>query len=95
MIGPTNPEVAKREDPESLRAKFGTDIMRNEFYGSDTKTAANKERDIFMFPIPQKIPDFHFDKFKISLEMLIKFLYPLNIEHSNVNSRYIFYIDIR
>jgi len=87
LIGDKNPEVALKDQPESLRARFGKDIIKNGFYASDTKIQANKDRDIFKFPIPQRIPDFTFDKYKISLEMLMKFLFPPNIEHPNVNSR--------
>ena len=87
MLGNKDPDVAKKDEPESLRAKYGETLIKNGFYGSDTKIQANKDRDIFKFPIPQRIPDFNFDKYKISLEMLMKFLYPPNIEHSNVNSR--------
>lgn len=87
MLGDRNPDEATKVDPESLRAKYGQTIIKNELYGSDTKIAANKDRDIFKFPIPQRIPDFSFDKYRISLEMLFKFLNPPNIEHSNINAR--------
>ena len=42
----------KKEDPNCLRAKFGKTIIKNELHGSDTPAEANKERDIFKFPIP-------------------------------------------
>ena len=29
MIGPMNPEDAKKSDPESLRAKYGKSIVKN------------------------------------------------------------------
>lgn len=51
---------------------------------SDDILQANKERDIFKFPIPQKIPDFKFDKYMISKGMILKFLHPPHIEHSDV-----------
>ena len=70
MLGDKDPDAARKDDPECLRARYGDSIIRNGFYGSDTKIQANKDRDIFKFPIPQRIPDFHFDKYKISLEML-------------------------
>lgn len=87
LLGDKSPENAVKETPDCLRAKYGQDIIKNGFYGSDTKICANKDRDIFKFPIPQRIPDFNFDKYKISMEMLMKFQFPPNIEHSNVNSR--------
>lgn len=74
-------------DPNCLRAQHGTTAVRNEFHGSDNPYSANKERDIFKFPIPQKVPDFHFDRMLVSLESLFKFLYPPNLEHSNANER--------
>jgi nucleoside diphosphate kinase len=52
MIGDCDPNEAKKLHPESLRAKFGTSLIRNEFHGSDSPFDANKERDIFKFPIP-------------------------------------------
>lgn len=84
MLNLTN---IKKLDPNSLRAKYGTTKIRNELHGSDNPIEANKERDIFKFPIPQKIPDFKYDKFKLTLETIFKFLYPPNLEHSYVNSR--------
>ena len=61
FIGPQNPEDAKKDAPESLRALYGVDYIRNEFHGSDDPVSANRERDIFKFPIPQKIPVFSYD----------------------------------
>lgn len=58
--------------------------MKNAFHGSDKDADANKERDIFMFPVPQKVPEFKFEKFKITFDMLMKFIYPPNLEHPNV-----------
>lgn len=88
LVGPKDPEVAKKSDPESLRAKYGKDIIKNEFYASDDQLSANKERDIFRFPIPQKQPDLKMNKYKISLDTLWTFLHPKNMEHSDV--RYIY-----
>ena len=70
-----------------MRALFGTSIIKNEFHGSDNPQGANKERDIFRFPIPQKVPEFKFNKMLVSLENLFKLLYPPNLEHSNANER--------
>jgi len=87
IIGHKNPEEAKKTNPNSLRAKYGKDIVRNEFYSSDDLLGANKDRDIFRFPIPQKEPDLAMDKNKIGLDVLWSFLHPKNLEHSNVNGR--------
>ena len=56
MIGPADPQQAKKTDPESLRAKYGKSIVKNQFFGSDNPLDANKERKIFSFRIPQKAP---------------------------------------
>lgn len=87
IIGPMNPETAKKDDPDSLRAQYGTDLIENGFHGSDDPYEANKERDIFKFCIPQKIPDFKFDRFKVSMENIMKFIFPPNLEHPSVNER--------
>ncbi len=58
--------------------------MKNAVHGSDNAIDANKERDIFKFNIPQKVPEFKFEKFKVTLDMLMKFIYPPNLEHASV-----------
>lgn len=87
MVGNKDPEVAKKAEggANTLRAKYGKDIIKNEFYASDDQLSANKERDIFRFPIPQKNPLLKMDKYKISLETLWSFLHPKSVEHSDVN----------
>jgi len=87
FIGHCDPVEAKKANPECLRALYGTSLMKNAVHGSDDKNDANKERDIFKFPIPQRVPEFKFEKFKVTLDMLLKFIYPPNLEHPNVNSR--------
>ncbi|EAS00090.1 nucleoside diphosphate kinase (macronuclear) [Tetrahymena thermophila SB210] len=87
MIGKSDPEQAKKEDPNCLRAKYGKSILKNELHGSDTTSDANKERDVFKFPIPQKIPEFHFDTMKINIDTIFKFIFPPNLEHVVVNER--------
>ena len=52
MIGNKDPVEAKKQDPQSLRALYGVSLIKNEFHGSDDPSSANKERDIFKFPIP-------------------------------------------
>jgi hypothetical protein len=87
LLGDKNPEEAKTENPESLRALYGQDLIKNAFYGSDDERAANKERDIFLFPIPERPPEFEYITTKISIDMILKFLYPPNLEHSNSSGR--------
>lgn len=85
LVGNKDPELAKKNEPNSLRAKHGIDIVKNEFFCSDDQLSANKDRDVFRFPIPQKEPDFKMDRFKISLSVLWCFLHPKNLEHSDVD----------
>ena len=59
----------------------------NGFHGSDDATAANKERDIFLFQIPERPPAFTYDKAKISIDTIYSFLYPTNLEHANATGR--------
>lgn len=42
IIGPSNPDEAKKTKPNSLRAKYGTSLIKNEFHGSDNIIEANK-----------------------------------------------------
>jgi hypothetical protein len=87
MIGDKDPAEAKVKDPNCLRAKYGVDIIKNAFHGSDDPKAANRERDIFLFPVPEKPPEFHYTKTKVTLETILKFLFPPNLEHSNTTGR--------
>lgn len=49
LIGPTNVDVARRDAPGSIRARFGEDGTRNATHGSDA--AASAAREIaFFFP---------------------------------------------
>lgn len=48
LLGDKQPDVAK-EDPKSLRGKYGKDVIMNALHGSDDPKEANKERDIFLF----------------------------------------------
>ncbi|KAL1773516.1 bromodomain-containing protein 8-like isoform X2 [Sigmodon hispidus] len=49
LLGPSNTLVAKETHPDSLRAIYGTDELRNALHGSNDFTAS--EREIrFMFP---------------------------------------------
>jgi nucleoside diphosphate kinase len=87
FIGVPEPTEAKKSSPDSLRALYGTTLIKNAAHGSDNDDDANKEREIFKFPVPQRVPEFKFEKFKLTLDMLLKFLYPANLEHSSINSR--------
>lgn len=84
LCGHADSKIAKTENPNSLRAKFGEDTIKNAVFCSENPFDANKERDIFGFPIPQKIPEFKFDKYLVSKELLWKFLHPPHLEHSDV-----------
>jgi len=47
VLGPTNSQEAKATDPNSLRAYFGADAMRNGIHGSATGADFNKESELF------------------------------------------------
>jgi len=87
LIGDKDPQEAKAKDPNSLRAKYGVDIIKNGFWGSDDPKSANKERDVFLFPIPEKPPLFEWVRTKVTIETILKFLFPPNLEHSNTTGR--------
>jgi hypothetical protein len=89
LCGNLDPKVAKVEAPNSLRAKYGEDLVKNAVFCSENAFEANKERDIFGFPIPQKIPEFKFDKYLVSKELLWKFLHPAHLEHSDVMTHHL------
>jgi hypothetical protein len=87
LCGPYSPDEAKAQDENLLRAKYGEDVIRNGFYCSDNAAAANKERDIFKFSIPEKIPEFTYERNKVTLDDVFKFIFPPNLEHSNTSGR--------
>lgn len=87
LLGDKDPVNAKSADPNSWRAIYGKSLISNAFYSSDNAKDANREREIFHFPIPQKIPEFHYEKQKIVIEDLLKFIFPPNLEHSNSTGR--------
>ncbi|XP_068919996.1 thioredoxin domain-containing protein 6 isoform X2 [Petaurus breviceps papuanus] len=49
FIGPSDIEAAKRENPESLRAQYGTIMPFNAVHGSENREQANRELEFF-FP---------------------------------------------
>jgi hypothetical protein len=78
MINPKQPR---------LRGIYGKDVIRNGFWGSDDAKAANKERDVFLLPIPERPPPFSYIKTKVTIDNILKFLFPPNLEHSNSTGR--------
>uniref|UniRef100_A0A5F9DQT6 NME/NM23 family member 9 n=1 Tax=Oryctolagus cuniculus TaxID=9986 RepID=A0A5F9DQT6_RABIT len=49
FMGPCDPHVARREQPESLRAQYGTEMPCNAVHGSRDREDANKELAL-LFP---------------------------------------------
>ncbi|KAG8432621.1 hypothetical protein GDO86_017026, partial [Hymenochirus boettgeri] len=49
FIGPTDVEIAKKENPESLRAQYGTEVLYNAVHGSVDREQASREL-AFFFP---------------------------------------------
>ncbi|KAL4453729.1 hypothetical protein ABPG74_009625 [Tetrahymena malaccensis] len=47
VMGPTNCQVARVDAPQSLRAIFGQDGVKNSLHGSDSATTAKRELDFF------------------------------------------------
>ena len=87
LIGDKDPTEAKTKDPKCLRALYGADIIKNAFHGSDDPKSANKERDIFLFPIPERPPEFQYIRTKVTMDTILKFLFPPNLEHSKSTGR--------
>ena len=50
ILGPTDSAEAKRSDPNSLRAHFGTDNLRNGIHASSDAAAYQKECGLFFSP---------------------------------------------
>ncbi|XP_061408093.1 nucleoside diphosphate kinase homolog 5 [Lethenteron reissneri] len=58
LMGPRNSEKARQSHPDSLRALYGTDELRNAVHGSDNPGAAEREirfffPDAILEPIPE------------------------------------------
>ena len=85
LIGDKDPVEAKSSG--GLRGIYGKDTIMNAFYGSDDAKAANKERDVFLLPIPERPPAFEYIRTKVSLDMINQFLFPPNLEHANSTGR--------
>ena len=54
LMGPENPKSAKKDSPNSLRALFGEDGMKNAVHGSESQAVAQKELD-FVFSNKSKL----------------------------------------
>lgn len=70
-----------------LRQLFGKNIIENAFYGSDTPSDAYRDLTCFYFLLPAFPPKFKFDINKISLSTLLRFLFPVVPNHSDVCGR--------
>jgi len=53
MIGPTDVDEAKKSSPDSLRARYGTNVTKNSFHGADSLETATREMSFFF---PDKEP---------------------------------------
>jgi len=84
---PVTGELEEGITQPRLRGIFGKNEIRNAFWGSDDAKAANKERDIFLLPIPEKPPDFSYIRTKVTIDNILKFMFPPNLEHSNSTGR--------
>ncbi len=42
LIGPTKPKEAKQNSPNSIRALFGEEGVKNAVHGSDSQTSAQR-----------------------------------------------------
>ena len=40
-----------------------------------------------MFPIPERPPEFEFIKTKVTMDMILAFMFPPNLEHANSTGR--------
>uniref|UniRef100_A0A3Q3AVJ2 Nucleoside diphosphate kinase homolog 7 n=1 Tax=Kryptolebias marmoratus TaxID=37003 RepID=A0A3Q3AVJ2_KRYMA len=49
LLGPADSTAARREAPQSVRAQFGTDVIKNVGHGADSLSAAARELEYF-FP---------------------------------------------
>ncbi|KAJ1667913.1 hypothetical protein EV178_000847 [Coemansia sp. RSA 1646] len=50
MIGQTDPDVARAQAPQSIRALFGSNSARNAAHGSESPESARRELTFFFFP---------------------------------------------
>ena len=55
LIGNKDPTLAKSQNANCLRALYGSDIVFNEFYSSDSLQDAYRELNCFMMELPVKV----------------------------------------
>lgn len=47
LMGPTDPNEARKDAPQSIRAKYGKNLDANVVHGSDSQDAAQREIGFF------------------------------------------------
>jgi nucleoside diphosphate kinase len=55
LVGNKDPTTAKTTNPNSLRALFGIDLIKNELWSSDTPSDAFRELSSFKLTLPAKV----------------------------------------
>lgn len=70
LMGSRDPDEARAAGEGAMRGVYGRDVIMNAFHGSDDPRSANKERDVFLFPIPERPPEFEHVRTKISLDTI-------------------------
>ena len=53
LLGPANSAQARRDAPHTIRARFGTDNIKNACHGSESSVAAQHESEFFFGPKPR------------------------------------------
>ncbi|KAJ3045683.1 NME NM23 member 5 [Rhizophlyctis rosea] len=72
LVGPTDPREAKKDKPESLRAKYGIDELSNGLHASDSFEAAAREIMFFFPDMPVEV----YPSMEKTKALLEKALYP-------------------
>ena len=62
LIGPTDVEKARVEQPNCLRAQFGITETKNCFHGSDSMESAERERKLIFPNFDPEVWRIHFDR---------------------------------
>jgi hypothetical protein len=55
IVGNKDPTVAKTTNPNSLRAVYGIDLVKNEIWCSDNASDAFRELSVFKMSLPAKV----------------------------------------